>query len=349
MKGAYLARLKQRAREEAPIVVTYLTVYVYAAYRLNDLFVSLTLLPQQDSVLYNLLIHHGYMPYLALLTIVSMALLGTLGTLKGSRLIVYSGVLLGYVVGIVATFLISYPQRPHGIVDAYSLELVFLTIFLFLTHNLRPLIKSRAILKVEGRLLYRVIDTLGYAGSLMIFALLLTYVLNLFKSVIKGVITVLPEELEGILLKYLETGLGTLIISLLSFSIVVYFAYNLVEPIVIYLTSGRAQAYGVLLHEYEMLVLRERSFLRRRVKMFDAGLIALVVIAFTSTILSFLKYPPSRIVAYVLNTLMYLIGFPADIALTDVDVLLSQLSAKYVEVLKERVEEFIRVILKLLY
>ncbi len=265
---------------------------------------------------------------------------------------ILTSLIIGYAFQLIIIYL-SYPfSTPiNQVLYKLSLEMILLTTSFSILDNIKPYLKHRRMIKEEERERYKYIipDLLLYIIILVSFIWIILYLTDVFYDFSKALTVYAPKEFNTLLKSYIETNLGYLTMITISFTLITYFIYNIIEPLLIYLSHSYGQARNILYEEYKKIMVREKRFLYDVNRQLYIGIILLLPVLIFPIVI-FIYENPLQAYNYFIHILYDFSTFNYTVSRTSTDNLLQIfVNAKVIEVCKEKLEELIRFFLYLLY
>lgn len=233
--------------------------------------------------------------------------------------------------------------------NSLSVEITLTAVLLSSLEFFRPLLTYRWISKRRNwSITLSILDITIYITTIIISAALII----LFTQYILDTFTTLAEysapELRELINIYTNSHIGKVVILVMALAIITYFLYNLVEPILIYITRSRGQARDFLLNDYRKEIMGERGYVANVYKYLYLGLV-IIVIASIPLFIAILR-EPGETLSLLRGIIGNLLLFKWDPYTISTDNLFSNLPyLQAINYLKERVESFIRFIMYLLF
>lgn len=274
------------------------------------------------------------------------------GLYKESATPMLASVVLGYSFQLIIIY-IFYFQSSSANQTLYklSLEMIFITITLSIIDNIKPYLRHKKMIqeKMKRKYHYFIPDLSIYVILLAVSIWVILYFTKIIYKIVKILTLNAPKEFNTLINNYIETNLGYLTIITFSFALIAYFIYNMVEPLVLYLTHSHGQARGILNGEYNKMISKERFFLYDVNRQLYIGLMVLLPVLIFPLVI-FIYENPVQAYNYFVHILYDFSTFNYTVSRTSADSLLQIFTnAKIIEVYKEKLEELIRFFLYLLY
>ncbi len=248
----------------------------------------------------------------------------------------------------------TYLYRTHylgiiELIELLSLELAITAIILSILEFMKPILAYKNVSSLRrGSRIISIIDILTYVaiigGSSIILVIFTEYIVKSIGEVSKYA----APELRAFISIYLESYIGHIIVFIMALGIITYFLYNLVEPVMIYLTGSVYQAREIMRSEYIKSIDKEKGKAFNINKYLAIGSVAILLLSFIVVVI--LIRSPDYLMGTVLEAIRNILTIRWEARPSSIDYYLNEiLDPKNINVWKERIEALIRFIMHLLF
>ena len=304
------------------------------------------------NIIFKLFLNNWTFVYLSIL---ALALMLALYSIYKNRVIyLMIGVTLVYsfyisILWITYTSQLLATSTVSTLLNNAALDLALTTILLSLLEFFRPIFTYRRISKrTTWRPIITTIDLSLYVFTVIISAIAIVTLADYLVDTMINLSTYSAPEIKELINIYVTSSVGRVFIYIMSLGIITYFLYNLVEPVVLYITKSRNQAKEIMTQEYRKMMSKEIGGALSVNKYIFIGIILILTILVP--IVAVLWRQPNTIIEIIVTSIRNLITFRWKAPITRLDEYLSNLNPGYlISTLKERIEAFIRFIMYLLF
>jgi len=291
----------------------------------------------------------------AYLSILGLAIILALYSIYKNRVIyLMIGVTLVYsfyisILWVTYTSQLLATDMVSTLLDNAALDLALTTLLLSLLEFFRPIFTYRRISKrITWRPIFASLDLFLYIFTILISAIAVIMIADYLVDILVNLSNYSAPEIRELINIYVTSSIGRILIYIMSLGIITYFLYNLVEPMVIYMTKSKNQAKELMTQEYRKMMSKEIGGALSVNKYIFIGII--IILTILIPIVAVLWRQPDTIIEIIVASINNLLTFRWTAPVTRLDEYLSNLNPGYlISTLKERIEAFIRFIMYLIF